>query len=81
MVSEYLKNDITTTEDLCALCKEIKTIEGGHKKCLQTKKVFLLLSDQYRNPERGFEPGSSSECLLEFDKHSKPLSHHGRYIL
>ena len=30
-------------------------------------KVFQLLSDQYCNPERGFEPWSSSECLLEFE--------------
>ena len=27
---------------------------------LNSDKVFLLLSGQYRNPERGFEPGSSA---------------------
>ena len=43
-------------------------------------KVFLLLSDQYCNPEQGFKPGSSSECLLEFDTRSKPLGHHGRLV-
>ena len=26
----------------------------------------------------GFKPGSTSECLLEFDKPSKPLGHHGQ---
>ena len=32
----------------------------------------------HQNPEQGFKPGSSSECLLEFDTRSKPLGHHGR---
>ena len=32
--------------------------------------VFLLLSDRYPNPEGGFEPGSLSEFLLEFDSRS-----------
>ena len=40
---------------------------------LNKDKVFLLLSNQYRNPERGFKPGSLSECLFEFDTRSKPL--------
>ena len=35
----------------------------------------------HQNPEQGFKPGSSSECLLEFDTRSKPLSHHGRLYL
>ena len=26
-----------------------------------------------------FKLGSSSECLLEFDTHSKPLGHHGKF--
>ena len=43
---------------------------------LNSDKVFLLLSDQYHNPERGFKPGPLSECLLEFDTRSKLLSHH-----
>ena len=38
---------------------------------LNSDKVFIILSNHYRNPEWGFEPGSSSECLLEFDTHSK----------
>ena len=42
---------------------------------LNGDKVFLLLSDQYHNPE------SVSECLLEFDTHSKPLGHHGRFYV
>ena len=42
--------------------------------------LFLLLSDWYRNHERGFKPGSSSECLLEFDNRSKRLGHHGRFL-
>ena len=29
-------------------------------------------------PPVGFEPGSLSERLLEFDTRSKPLGHHGR---
>ena len=45
---------------------------------LNSNQVFLLLSNQYHNPDRGFEPGSSSECLLEFDTCSKPLGHHGQ---
>ena len=40
-------------------------------------KVFLLLSDRYHNPEQGFEPESSSECL-HLKTCSKPLGHHGR---
>ena len=28
----------------------------------------------------GFEPGSSSEFLLEFGTRSKPLGHHGRFF-
>ena len=27
------------------------------------------------------DPGSSSECLLEFDTGSKPLGHHGRSVI
>ena len=30
-------------------------------------------------PLAGFEPGSLSERLLEFDTRSKPLGHHGRF--
>ena len=33
------------------------------------------------NPERGFKPGSSSECLIEFDTRSKPLGHHGQFLI
>ena len=33
------------------------------------------------SPRAGFEPGSSSECLLEFDTRSKPLGHHSRFFL
>ena len=44
---------------------------------LNSDKVFLLLSDQYRNPKRGFKSGALSECLLEFDTRSKLLGHHG----
>ena len=40
---------------------------------LKSDKPFLTLSYRYRNPERDFELGSSSECLLEFDTRSKPL--------
>ena len=47
---------------------------------LNSVKVFLLLSNQYCNPERGCEPGSLSECLLKFDTLSKPLGHHVRLI-
>ena len=46
---------------------------------LNSDKPFLTLRERYRNPEREFEPGSLSECLLEFNTHSKPLSHHGRF--
>ena len=31
-------------------------------------------------PWAGFEPGPSSEHLLEIDACSEPLSHHGRFI-
>ena len=31
---------------------------------LNSDKVFLLLSDQYGNPKRGFEPGSSMSVYL-----------------
>ena len=44
-----------------------------------TNLPLYLPSDPYHNPERGFEPWSSSECLLEFDTRSKPLGHHGRF--
>ena len=47
---------------------------------LNSNKVFCLLRDRYCNPEQGFEPGSSSESLFEFDTCSKPLGHHGRFI-
>ena len=47
---------------------------------LNSDKLFLTLSNQYRNPEQGFEPRSSSECLLEFDTRSKPLGYHGRLM-
>ena len=42
---------------------------------LNSDKVFLLLSDRYCNPKRGFEPGSFSgyNCL-------RVLGHHGRFI-
>ena len=43
--------------------------------------VFLLLSNQYCNPEQGIKPRCSSECLLEFDTSSKPLGHHGRLLM
>ena len=45
---------------------------------LNNAKVFLLLSDLYRNPKQGFKPRSLSECLLEFGTRSKPLGHHSR---
>ena len=48
--------------------------------CYLNSEVFLLLSKRYRNPERGFEPRSLSECLLEFDTRSKPLGRHSRLI-
>ena len=48
---------------------------------LNSDRVFLLMSNQYCNPEQGFKPVSSSECLLEFDTHSKPLGHHGRFYV
>ena len=48
---------------------------------LNSDRVFLLMSNQYRNPEQGFKPVSSSECLLEFDTHTKPLGHHGRFYV
>ena len=38
--------------------------------------IFDLLLGLYHNPKRGFKPGSSSECLLEFDTRSKPHGHH-----
>ena len=47
---------------------------------LNSDMQFLTMSNQYCNPEPGFEPGSSSECLLEFDTHSKVLGHHGRLV-
>ena len=47
---------------------------------LNSNKVFLFLSDQYCNPERGFKPGSSSDCLLQFYTCSKPLGHHGVFF-
>ena len=31
-------------------------------------------------PQVGFEPGSLSEHLLEFDACSKPLGHQGRFL-
>ena len=46
---------------------------------LNSDKPFLTLSDQYRNPEWGFEPGSLSKCLIEFYTRSKPLCHHGQF--
>ena len=30
-------------------------------------------------PRAGFEPGSLSDRLLEFDTRSEPLGHHGRF--
>ena len=33
----------------------------------------------HQNPEQGFKPGSSNECLLEFDTYSKPLGHHCQF--
>ena len=46
---------------------------------LNSDKPFLTLSNQYHKPKEGFELGSSSECLLEFDTCSKLLGHHGRF--
>ena len=40
---------------------------------LNSDKLFLTLSDRYRNPEWGFKPGAMSEHLLEFDACSNPL--------
>ena len=45
-----------------------------------SKKPFLTLDHPYYNLERVFEPGASSEHLLEFDASSNPLGHHGRSI-
>ena len=42
---------------------------------------LTLLSDRYHYPEWVFKPGSLIECLLEFDIRSKPLGHHGRFLL
>ena len=46
---------------------------------LNSDEPFLTPSDQYCNPEWGFKPGSSSECLLEFVTRSKLLGHHNRF--
>ena len=32
-------------------------------------------------PQAGYKPGSLSEHLLELDALSKPLGHHGRFLL
>ena len=32
-------------------------------------------------PQAEFEPGSLSECLIEFDTRSKPLGHHGQFLI
>ena len=53
---------------LCELVLDVEFVE------------LLTLSDQHLNPERGFEPGSSSECLLKFDTRSKPLGDHSRLL-
>ena len=47
---------------------------------LNSYKPFLTLSDQYPNPEQGFETRSWSESLLKFDTRSKPLGHHSRFM-
>ena len=61
---------MTPTLDAALLCSSRAGSDLG-------RESGVLLSDQYCNAERGFEPGSSSECLLEFDLRSKTLGHHG----
>ena len=45
---------------------------------LNSDKPVLTLSNQYINTYLGNKPGSSSECVLEFDTRSKPLGHQGQ---
>ena len=52
---------------------------------LNSAKVFILLSNQYHNPEWGFKPGTKA-CHISVDRYYtapsrlRPLSHHDQFI-
>ena len=46
---------------------------------LNSAKVFLLLSDRYRNPERDLNLGPKDRACVNIAQCLRPLGHHGRF--
>ena len=65
-----MHNDLLIVSDTCHLASC----------CLNSEKLFPTSDDQYCNPKREFEPGSSAANLCEHCWQLKPLGHHGLFM-